>query len=183
MTKVDLNECTSLFLFVVKLSRGDTVVDSTPLIQAVLINISQDLTPIRNREEDRERFTEKLFARCENTNVVKRREKRDNIYYSPRDFVLMHRDSQMHISKSDHEFLGPYEVVNCLEKGRYDIKNIMTKAAKGQLRLWPTQWSVSCDMNAILQFLEQEDDVEFEKAAKCFYMLEMEEILSERDCK
>ncbi|KAK9876337.1 hypothetical protein WA026_012645 [Henosepilachna vigintioctopunctata] len=81
----------------------------------------------------------------------------------------MHQDSQMHIRKSDYEFLGHYEIVYCLENGRYDIKkvgtNIMTKAAKEQLRRWPAQWPVSCDMNAILEFLEKEDDVEVEKAA------------------
>ncbi|KAK9886229.1 hypothetical protein WA026_015748 [Henosepilachna vigintioctopunctata] len=87
---------------------------STPLIQAVLKNISQNLTPIRNREVDRERFTAKLLDRSENTNGVNRR-RRDNINYSPGDFLLMHLDSQMHISKSDYEFLGLYEVVNCLE--------------------------------------------------------------------
>ncbi|KAK9878743.1 hypothetical protein WA026_023674 [Henosepilachna vigintioctopunctata] len=110
---------------------------STPLIQAVLKNISHNLTPIRNREVDRERVTEKLFARSENTYGVNRR-RRDNINYWPGDFVLMHRDFQMHISKSDYVFLGPYEFGNCSENGRYDIKkvgtNIMTKVAKEQLR-------------------------------------------------
>ncbi|CAH2008163.1 unnamed protein product [Acanthoscelides obtectus] len=73
----------------------------------------------------------------------------------------MHRDSQMHISKGDYEFLGPYEVVKCLENGRYKIKKvettIITNAAKEQLRSWPVQWSSNVDMGDILEFLEAEE--------------------------
>lgn len=38
----------------------------------------------------------------------------------------MRRNSQIHISKSDYKFLGPYEIVKCLKNGRYDIKKIGT---------------------------------------------------------
>ncbi|XP_044766176.1 uncharacterized protein LOC123322299 [Coccinella septempunctata] len=133
---------------------------STPLIQALLKNVSKDLSSIRNQDLDRRRVAEKLSSTRDLNDVNKRR--RDNVQYSPGDFVLMHRDSQMHISKSDYEFLGPYEVVNCLDNGRYEIKkvgtNIVTKAAKEQLRRWPTQWALNVDMNEVLDFLESESD-------------------------
>ncbi|XP_044764519.1 uncharacterized protein LOC123321080 [Coccinella septempunctata] len=133
---------------------------STPLIQALLKNVSKDLSSIRNRDLDRQRVAEKLSSTRDLNDVNKRR--RDNVQYSPGDFVLMHRDSQMHISKSDYEFLGPYEVVNCLDNGRYEIKkvgtNIVTKAAKEQLRRWPIQWALNVDMNEVLDFLESESD-------------------------
>ncbi|CAH1956547.1 unnamed protein product [Acanthoscelides obtectus] len=66
------------------------------------------------------------------------------------------------LSKIDYEFLGPYEVVKCLENERYEIKKVGTtiiiKAAKEQLRSWPVQWSSNVDMGDILEFLEAEEE-------------------------
>ena len=36
--------------------------------------------------------------------------------------------------------------------------NILTKAAKEQLRKWPSQWSLCCDMKEILEFLETDNE-------------------------
>lgn len=35
---------------------------------------------------------------------------------------------------------------------------MITKAAKEQLRPWPSQWSLSLDMTEILEFLENDDN-------------------------
>lgn len=67
-------------------------------------------------------MTEKLSIVCDLDEVNKRR--RGNVNYSPNDFVLMHRDSHMHISKSDYKFLGLYEVVKSLQNGRYEIEKL-----------------------------------------------------------
>ncbi|CAH1964857.1 unnamed protein product [Acanthoscelides obtectus] len=108
---------------------------STPMVQAVLKDVSKDLTPLRNRDLDRQRLANRLFVAQDSNTEQKRR---DKVQFSVGDFVLMHRDSQMPISTSDYEFLGPYEVIKCLENGRYEIKKvgttIVTKAAKEQLR-------------------------------------------------
>ena len=44
--------------------------------------------------------------------------RRGSVLFSVGDFVLMRRDSEMYKSRKDHEFLGPYEVVRCLDRGR-----------------------------------------------------------------
>lgn len=140
-----------------------SIQSSTPLKQVLLKNVSKDLVPKRNRHLDRQRcVAETLFLTRDTIDF--NRKTRDYFQYSPGDFVLMHRDFQMHISKSDYEFHGPYEVMNCLKKGRYEIKkvgtNVVTKAAKEQLRPWLIQWSLNVDMKEILDFLESERDTE-----------------------
>lgn len=76
---------------------------SIPLIQAVLKNVSADLTLIRNRSLDRQRVAQKLSSTRVPDDVNRKR--KDTVKFNLGDFVLMHRDSQMHISKSDYEFL------------------------------------------------------------------------------
>lgn len=49
-----------------------------------------------------------------------------------------------------------------MENGPYEIRNfgtnIITKATKEQLRAWPLQCSLSCDIKEIIELLETEDD-------------------------
>lgn len=101
---------------------------------------------------DRERVGKALANTNDFFSVNAKR--RDNINYSPRDFVLVHRDSQMHISNIDYEFLGPYEVLKVLGR-RYELKNVgsnmITKAAKKQMRPWPTNWVVTQDMEKLIR--------------------------------
>ena len=48
-------------------------------------------------------------------------------------------------SKTDYEFFGPYEVVRCLDCGRFELEkmgaSVVTQTPKEQLRRWPTNWS------------------------------------------
>lgn len=132
---------------------------STPLIQSLLKNISTDLQPVRNIELDRNRVRESLKATAQN--YVKANEKRrNNCNYKIGDFVLMHRDDQMHQSKLKYEFQGPYEIVAITPEGRYEIrrvgKSLITKAAKEQLRMWPSDWSLAMDMTELLSMMESE---------------------------
>lgn len=64
------------------------------------------------------------------------------------DFVVMHRDSEMHKNKLAYAFLGLYEVIRSMVSHRLVLKkvgsNVVTKAAKEQLRLWPANWSLTC---------------------------------------
>ena len=129
------------------------------MINATLKDLSPDLAPIRNRELDRQRVAERLSTTLAFDGVNTKR--RDTAKYSLGDFVLIHRDSEMHKTKSDYEFMGPYEITRCFENGRYELKkvgsNVVTKAAKEQLRLWPKQWQLDCDMEHLLAMLEADE--------------------------
>lgn len=108
------------------------------MIQCVVQNLADDIRPIRNINADRERVRKALDGN--NPNLRKINEKRrDNRQYQVGDIVLMHRDSTMHKSKMNYEFMGPYEIVGITEGGRFKIRhlgeNLVTKAAKEQLRL------------------------------------------------
>jgi hypothetical protein len=138
---------------------------TTPLIQAALNDLSHDLTPVRNLELDRRRMAERLRPNpetCEGLN----KKRRDTVHYSVGDFVLLHRSSKLHTSKSAFELMGPYEVMNITDKGRYELKRVgpakkhFIKAAKEQLRWWPVDWSLATEMTDLLTFLELEDDTE-----------------------
>ena len=135
---------------------------STPLIQSLLTDLAPDLTPVRNRTLDRERVAEALNRGVTELSINKRR--RDTITFGIGDFVLMHRDSKMHASKTNYEFMGPYEVLACLPNERYELKkvgsNITTKAAKEQLRRWPTEWSLNCDGEYLTSLFEEGAQVE-----------------------
>lgn len=108
--------------------------------------MSKDVAPVRNRELDRKRVAERL-SRTPNFEGINRK-RRYHVQYRLGDFVLMHRDSQMHISKIKYKYLEPYEVLTCSDNGRYEIKkagaSVTTMAAKKQLRRRPTQWSLNC---------------------------------------
>lgn len=76
--------------------------------------------------------------------------------------VLLHRASKLHASKTDFEFMGPYEVISITNEGRYELKRVgvtrhkIIKAAKEQLRLWPKDWSLGADLGDLLDLLENE---------------------------
>lgn len=48
--------------------------------------------------------------------------RRYTIQYAVGDFVLIHRASKLHISKSKFVFLGPYEIMIILKENRYELK-------------------------------------------------------------
>ena len=77
-------------------------------------------------------------------NKIKQNESRRNTkQFKVGDFVLMHRDDCMHPGKSKYEFQGPYEIMAVTPQGQYEIRRVgkyyVTKAAKEQLRTWPTE--------------------------------------------
>lgn len=133
----------------------------TLLIQAALNDLSQDLTPVRNLTADRQRVRERLQASSSSLGKLNK-ERRDNIKYSVGDFVLLHRASRLHVSKTNFEFLGPYEIRGITKEGRYELKRVgarkhkIIKAAKEQLRFWPAEWSVSSEMDKLLELLDAE---------------------------
>lgn len=137
---------------------------TTPLIQAALNDLSQDMSPIRNLDLDRKRLGERLQA-SDKVNDTLNMKRRNNKQYSVGDFVLLHRASKLHASKSKFEFLGPYEVINITDLGRYELRRVgpgkknIVKAAKEQLRLWPTDWSLTTDMSDLLDLFETEEKV------------------------
>lgn len=57
--------------------------------------------------------------------------------------------------------MRPYEIVGVTKGDRYEIrrlgKNLITKAPKEQLHMWPTEWSVGCGMDDLLNFLETDE--------------------------
>lgn len=67
--------------------------------------------------------------------------RRNPIQISVGDFIAMHRNSEMHKNKFPYEFLESYEVIRSMAGDWFELKkvgsNIVTKAAKEQLRLWP----------------------------------------------
>ncbi|CAH2015095.1 unnamed protein product [Acanthoscelides obtectus] len=70
------------------------------MIQAVLKNVSMDLTPLRNRELDRQRLAERLSVvqNCDNAN--KRR--RDNVQFQsqhPTTIAFYRMDKHENINK------------------------------------------------------------------------------------
>ncbi|BES94514.1 Hypothetical Protein NTJ_07326 [Nesidiocoris tenuis] len=132
---------------------------STPLIQAVIKDLGTDVTPVRNRQLDRERVARKLNDGSGPSDMNSKR--RNSVEFSPGDFVLVHRDSTMHNSKFNYTYLGPYEVITCLPRGRYELKkvgsSVRTKAAKEQLRLWPSDWYLCSE---IMELMEAIDDLD-----------------------
>ncbi|CAG9773238.1 unnamed protein product [Ceutorhynchus assimilis] len=56
--------------------------------------------------------------------------------------------------------LGPYEIMGITSEGRYEIKRVgkslVTKDAKEQLRIWPSDWSMTMDMEELLEDLEND---------------------------
>lgn len=88
---------------------------STPLVQALIKHLSEDIRPIRNLNVDREKVRKALgnSGNLESANT----KRRDTVQYKVGDIVLMHRDSTVHKSKLNYEFLGPYEVVSVTPEG------------------------------------------------------------------
>nr|CAH7726564.1 unnamed protein product [Callosobruchus chinensis] len=74
----------------------------------------------------------------------------------------MHGDDKMLQEKLKYEFQGPFEVMGTTPEGHNDLKrvgkNTITKAAKEQLRKWPTDWSLSVDLTDLLDALDNNDD-------------------------
>ncbi|CAH2008626.1 unnamed protein product [Acanthoscelides obtectus] len=74
----------------------------------------------------------------------------------------MHRDDKMHQGKLKYEFQGPFEIVGITPKGRYEMKRVgkslVTKAAKEQLRSWPSDWSMTVNMEELLVDLEDDEE-------------------------
>jgi hypothetical protein len=137
---------------------------STPLVQSMVQNLTDDVRPIRNINADRELVRKALKENSPNLSAVNTR-RRNTARYNVGDVVLMHRDSTMHKSKQEYQFLRPYEIISVTPEGRFDIRRfgrnaIITKAAKEQLRLWPKDWSVALDMDDLLEFLEAESENE-----------------------
>jgi hypothetical protein len=136
---------------------------STPLVQSMVQNLTDDVRPIRNINADRELVRKALKENSPNLSAVNTR-RRNTARYNVGDVVLMHRDSTMHKSKQEYEFMGPYEIISVTPEGRFEIRrlgrNAITKAAKEQLRPWPKDWSVALDMDDLLEFLEAESENE-----------------------
>lgn len=90
------------------------------------------------------------------------KKRRDNVQYSVGDFVLLHRASKLHASKTNFEFLGPYEIIKITKEGRYELKRVgkgknqIIKAAKEQLRHWPTDWSLATDLSDLIDLFDSE---------------------------
>ena len=84
----------------------------------------------------------------------------DQVRYSVGDFVLVHRSSKMHANKTDFEYMGPYEMLHITNEGRYELKRVearkhkIVKAAKEQLSLWPSEWSIAVNMGEILDLID-----------------------------
>jgi hypothetical protein len=136
---------------------------STPLIQAALNDLTPDLSPVRNMKLDRQRVAERLKPNVNDENKLNQK-RRDKARYVVGNFVLLHRASKLHASKSDFEYMGPYEIVNITEEGRYDLRKLgpgrktIVKAAKEQLRLWPVDWSLGTDLEDLLITLDGADE-------------------------
>lgn len=132
---------------------------STPLIQTLLANISADLQPLRNLHLDRSRIKDRLDGLTQ-TKIKENEKRRNSENFNVGDFVLMHRDDRMHQGKLKYEFQGPFEIVNITSEGRYEIKRVgkshVTKAAKEQLRRWPSDWSMLMDIEELLENLDNE---------------------------
>jgi hypothetical protein len=139
---------------------------STPLVQSMVQNLTDDVRPIRNINADRELVRKALKENSPNLSAVNTR-RRNTARYNVGDVVLMHRDSTMHKSKQEYKFMGPYEIISVTPEGRFEIRrlgrNAITKAAKEQLRPWPKDWSVALDMDDLLEFLEAESENEQSK--------------------
>uniref|UniRef100_A0A0A9X1Z8 RNA-directed DNA polymerase n=1 Tax=Lygus hesperus TaxID=30085 RepID=A0A0A9X1Z8_LYGHE len=132
---------------------------STPLLQSLLRNLDSDLSTVRNRRLDRERVARLMNSAQDSSDVNSKR--RDTQEFAVGNFVLMHKDKTLHNSKLNYTFLGPYEVISCLPRGRYGLKKVgtrfVTKAAKEQLRRWPTDWSLMCDIGDLLDSMQDEE--------------------------
>ena len=67
----------------------------------------------------------------------------------------------MHQGKLKYEFQGPYEIMAVTPQGQYEIrrvgKSLVTKAAKEQLRTWPTDWSMTMDLEELLAMLDDSE--------------------------
>lgn len=122
--------------------------------------MADDIRPVRNLKADRERVRRALDQNTPDLSKINAG-RRNNLEFKVGDIVLMHRDSTMHKSKLNYEMLGPYEIVSITKHGRYEIKrlgkNLITKAAKEQLRLWPVEWSVGYDAEELLELFEIEN--------------------------
>nr|CAI5842827.1 unnamed protein product [Callosobruchus analis] len=72
----------------------------------------------------------------------------------------MHRDDRLHQGKLKYEFQGPYEIMGITPEGRFETrrvgKSLVTKAAKEQLRSWPSDWSLTMDKEELLENLEND---------------------------
>lgn len=143
---------------------------ATPLIQNLLKNITDDSVPIRNLNLDRERVKSALDSNAKRE-LRSNTKRRDTKIFQVGDFVLMHRDDKMHQGKLSYEFDGPFEVVGITPQQRYELRRVgkstITKAAKEQLRIWPSDWSLTVDMPDLLELLEEE----FRRVNYYFYLL------------
>lgn len=93
---------------------------ATPLIQNLLNNLSTDLQPISDLKLDRMRISENLdLSTKDRLRTIEKR--RNNQNFKIGDFVLMHRDDQMHQGKLSYEFQSPYEILNITPEGRYEM--------------------------------------------------------------
>ncbi|CAG9762608.1 unnamed protein product [Ceutorhynchus assimilis] len=133
--------------------------DQQLLVRNLLKNLTDDSVPIRNLNLDRERVKSALDSNTKR-DLRSNTKRRDTKVFQVGDFVLMHRDEKMHQGKLSYEFDGPFEVVGITPQQRYELRRVgkstITKAAKEQLRIWPTDWSLTLDMPDLLELLEEE---------------------------
>jgi len=68
----------------------------------------------------------------------------------------------MHKNSFTYEILEPYEFICILTGNRFELKkvcsNIVTKAAKEQLCLWPVNWSLMCGMSSLLKLMALQEN-------------------------
>lgn len=54
-----------------------------------------------------------------------------------------------------------YEVIYSIVGDKYELKkvglNVVTKATKELLRLWPKNWTLICDFSSLLELVEVEN--------------------------
>jgi len=80
---------------------------STPLIQAVLKNLSRGLGPVCNRQLDRRQVAVILGSEAFNVENANSN-RRYSMKISVDDLIVMHCDSDILENKLGFEFLGPY---------------------------------------------------------------------------
>ncbi|XP_011698713.1 PREDICTED: uncharacterized protein LOC105456415 [Wasmannia auropunctata] len=89
------------------------------LLENEMITIFQE-----NRDEERAKASESIAKiQCENKRIYGKRRKNDKKYHEG-DIVAIKRTQQGPGLKLAHKFLGPYEIIKVLQKGRYNVRKI-----------------------------------------------------------
>nr|CAH7764899.1 unnamed protein product [Callosobruchus chinensis] len=78
-----------------------------------------------------------------------------SLFGTPKEIIMDGQNGRV-----DYGRFRPFEIVGLTPEGRYEIrrvgKSLVTKAAKEQLRSWPSDWSMTMNMEELLQDLETE---------------------------